>query len=240
VEHLFAQVLCEHSALNVQRMSPFGNVTAAVSAALSASTQLRKVSVTILKSIVKLALVCALAAAASATTFVSTSGSITGTLVVDSNTFAIQAFDVRGSETLDVFDSGANLLGSVALFDLGSAPPNSLLMGANGAFSESGVLTLDGLNGVVSGSDFLVGSGGVPNGTVTDAALLQLLNPLVFDFTFGTTTQISDTQLAFSLTLNQVDAVPQSTTPEPATMSLLLGPLFVGTAWGWRKRLARR
>jgi len=195
---------------------------------------------TMKKTIVRLALFCALAVAANATTIVSSSGSITGTLVVDSTTFAIEAFDVRGSEIVNVFDSGSNLLGSVALFDLGSPPPNSLLMGANGAFSESGVLTLNGLSGAVSGGDFLVGSTGVANGTVTDPALLQLLNPLVFDFTIGSAQTISPTQLGFSLTLNQINAVPQAITPEPASMQLLLGGLFAGAACGWRKRLARR
>jgi hypothetical protein len=81
------------------------------------------------KWVMKVLLVCALAAVASAATIVPSSGSISSTLVVDINTQAVLAFDVRSTAVLDVFDPG--FLGSVPLSDGGAPAPNNTLTAYN-------------------------------------------------------------------------------------------------------------
>lgn len=192
---------------------------------------------TLLKTVAKLALLGVFAIAANATTFNVTTGSITGTLIVDLGSSTIQNFDVRGSGTLDVFE-GVNYVGTVAFSDLGNPAPNFNLTAYNAIFTQSGQLTLDGTNGViVGGTDYLVGSTGtVVVGPITDAALADVLKPLVFDFTIANGTQISGNIYGFDLTLNQVVAA----TPEPAALQLVFGGLLAGGTWNLRKRLIRR
>ncbi len=167
--------------------------------------------------------------------FVPAAGAVTATLVVNSHTFATEAFDVRSTAgQVSVYDPG--FLGTITLSDGGNSVPNSYLAAFNSAFTEAGLLTFDGLNGVVSGADFLVGTTAAPITSITDPALNDMLKPLVFDFSITSGSVINEDLIGFSLTLNQIVPVG-SPVPEPATASFLLCTGLLGFAFRRRFRV---
>lgn len=150
-------------------------------------------------------------------------GSITGTVVVDLNTNAVLAFDVRALALVDV---GVPSIGLAFFNDEGAAAPNSLLSAFNALITQSGVVSFDAANGAFFGGHFLVPTTGTPNGVVSDAALLELLNPLVFDFLITNGTPITDTIIGFDL---EISSISTQAVPEPGSLGLFAGGIgFLG------------
>lgn len=130
---------------------------------------------------------------------------------------------ITGTAILDYSNPG--LVGSFVVSDNSAPFPNALMVGVNGAVTESINLTFDFANLIVSGNDIFIPVTGAPNTPLTDPSLIALLNPSTFAFTLAGEGQMIDETNAL-LTYNFVigsttgDEPPVQGIPEPSTWLL--------------------
>jgi hypothetical protein len=137
--------------------------------------------------------------------------------------------EVRGTAGLGVNDPA--FIGAVVASDNGGPTPNARLLTVDLGATQAVLQVFDFANSVSVGPDVFIPVVGTPLSPLTDPALIALLQPYIYRFSFTTEVPVAGGSVfVFSF----IDAVSASSIPEPASLGLV--PMgFAGLFFARRK-----